>query len=105
MSRKWIIAWAGLAFLAGIACATSHAFVPETGSCTTAADCEVTGFTGCCACAVEPRAVNRGALAKRTDICTVVECKCASDCQCGPVADPRTFEAACTHGHCEAIRR
>jgi hypothetical protein len=98
-------ALAGLAFLAGIACATSRAFDPETESCTTAADCEVTTFAGCCACSDEPRAVSRAALAKRTDVCAVVECKCAGDCRCPRVADPRAFEAVCTHGRCEARRR
>jgi hypothetical protein len=106
MSAMRALMLAALACAVGFACATSPALDPDPEPCTTAADCEVTGFTGCCACDGEPRAVNRQTLAKRREICTVVECKCAvADCRCPPVADPRAFLPACTHGRCQTIRR
>jgi hypothetical protein len=105
-------ALAALAFLSGLgglACATSRAvdpaLDPDPQPCATDADCEVTGFTGCCACDGEPRGVNRAALAKRKDICAVVECACNGDCRCPPVADPRAFQAVCAQGRCAAARR
>ena len=70
LNRYWVLA--GLLVLAGATCATTRAaFDPEVESCDTAADCAVTGFVSCCACDAEPRAVNRAALAKRTEVCTV----------------------------------
>ena len=98
------VALAGVALSVAIACATGRAFDidPEPEPCATAADCQVTGFVGCCACDGEPRAVNRAALAKQTDICAVVECQCAGDCRCRHVADARDFDATCVHGRCRA---
>ena len=104
-----LAALALLGGLGGIACATGHAvdpaLEPDPQPCATDADCEVTGFAGCCACDGEPRAFNRAALAQRRDICAVVECACNGDCRCPSVADPRAFQAVCMQGRCAAARR
>ncbi|HLK90510.1 MAG TPA: hypothetical protein VKZ18_11480 [Polyangia bacterium] len=77
--------------------------------CATDGDCAVTGFAGCCAaCAEAPYAINRAALQRETDVCTVVECACAGDCthpRCRAVADPGAFRAACVAGRCAAVKR
>ena len=99
---------AGAALLGGISCAPIRPLnldSSDTEPCQTAADCEITDFSGCCACPQEPRAVNRSALAERTDVCTVVDCKCVGNCTCPRVADPRAFAPVCTHERCEMIRR
>jgi len=46
--------------------------------------------------------MNAKALAKKMDICTVVECACApgTDCTCPKVADPAKFKAVCAQGTC-----
>jgi hypothetical protein len=98
---------AGLLMLIAFACATAHGvpIAPETDTCGTTADCEVTTFTSCCGCEAEPRAVNRKRLAERREICAVVECKCAGDCRCPAVTGARMFQAACVQGHCTAAPR
>jgi hypothetical protein len=67
-------------------------------------ECQITNFgSECCACKSEPYAINRTALTKKTDICSVVECKCdpGTDCSCPKVADPAKFKAVCSEGACK----
>jgi hypothetical protein len=105
-TRARPLARAGLLMLIAFACATARVpIAPDGERCGSDADCEVTSFTGCCACEAEPRAVNRKRLAERRDVCTVVECKCGGDCRCPAVADPRLFQAACVEGRCTAVPR
>jgi hypothetical protein len=94
-------------------CATSRVSTapPELGpgeaSCMADSECEITTFgSECCACKTEPYAINRQALAKKTDICTVVECRCnpGDDCTCPKVGDPSRFRAVCASGTCARRR-
>jgi hypothetical protein len=66
-------------------------------------DCVVTTRGGCCACRVEPYAINREALAKRTDICATIDCKCAEGfgCGCPHVPSAEGLRGICADHQCQ----
>ena len=92
----------------GAGCGTTNAkpepqdLGPDERSCMVDDECQISDFVGCCSCHAEPYAINAKALAKRTDICSVVECTCApgTDCTCPKVADPAKFKPVCAQGTC-----
>jgi hypothetical protein len=99
--------------VAGAACATAPTTVSARlddpdGACAADGDCEVTTFAGCCAmCPRAPYPINRTALQRQTDVCTVVECACTGSCRsdCARSEDPAIFRAACVARRCTAVRR
>ena len=72
---------AGLLLLAWLGCATTGpAIIRSDEPCTTAAECAVTNFGGCCGCHSEPWVTNRAHLELNEKGCATANCICPGGC-------------------------
>ena len=99
---------AGPLLLAWLGCATTGpAVISSDEPCTTAAECAMTNFAGCCGCPSEPTATNRSMLEFNEKACAVICCQRSGDSSepCPRVLNARGWDAACIQGRCAGISR
>jgi hypothetical protein len=95
--------------IARIDARTRAAYVAPEERCTTAAECVVTDFPGCCECCdcAQPYAIRRDHLQRQRERCSAMDCAprqeelgCAAE-ECVPCSSPDERTAVCHAGRCE----
>lgn len=82
------------------------ATLTSTDACTRDGDCAVSSFAGCCAgCQHSAYATSKRDLARREQVCAVVDCAMNGEPRCPPIVDPALYRAVCRAGTCAGVKR